>query len=58
MHRTQGGNLEKPASLDVIEIPKQANLAMNLVKHALFCFAILTVAGVDPAVAKPHFDTL
>ena len=56
MHRAPGGDLQEPISLDLIQIPFQMNLALDLVEHALFGFAILTVPGVNPPVAKPHLN--
>ena len=49
VHRAPGGDLQEPISLDLIQIPFQMNLALDLVEHALFGFAILTVPGRESA---------
>jgi len=58
MHGTAGGDLQEAAALGLIEIPFQPDFAPDLVEHALFRLAVLTVLGVNPSMTEPHLNAL
>jgi len=58
MHGTAGGDLQEAAALGLIEIPFQPDFAPDLVEHALFRLAVLTVLGVNPRMVEADLDAV
>ena len=58
MHGTAGGDLQEAAALGPVEIPFQPDFAPDLVEHALFRLAVLTVLGVNPRMVEADLDAI